>query len=259
VTRLLASVRTADEALLAVAGGADIIDAKEPATGALGNVAPETLAAIVRAVAGRRPVSATIGDLPLEPEPVRDAVLATSAAGADIVKIGLFEGDLDGVLGALRPIVQRGVRLVAVLFADRNPDLDGVVARCAEAGFFGAMLDTAAKGAGPLTAHLDPPRLADFVAGGRRRGLVTGLAGSLRLGDVAALAPLGADYLGFRSALTRGGRAGALDPAALGALRAALDDAQRAPRSSATATAGATSLTASPMSGPAPTTASNAL
>ena len=43
---LLASVRSAGEAQVAVAGGADLIDAKEPARGALGAVDADVVSAI---------------------------------------------------------------------------------------------------------------------------------------------------------------------------------------------------------------------
>src|SRR5438067_2429694 len=59
--RLLVSVADAAEARAALAGGADIIDAKEPRHGALGAVAPDVLRAIRNAVAVRRPVSAALG------------------------------------------------------------------------------------------------------------------------------------------------------------------------------------------------------
>ena len=38
MTRLLVSVRSVDEALVAAAGGADFIDLKEPSQGALGGL-----------------------------------------------------------------------------------------------------------------------------------------------------------------------------------------------------------------------------
>ena len=243
MSRFLASVRSAAEAELALAGGADIIDAKEPALGALGRVPPAVLRAIVARVAGRVPVSATIGDVELRPEVVRTAVEATSKDGADIVKIGVFPGDLDGTLRALAPLAAKGIKLVAVLFADRAPDLMRIPARCAESGFYGVMLDTAGKSTGPLTAHQGRQALAGFVAHARRLGLVSGLAGSLRLGDIPELASVGADYLGFRSALTAGTRQGDLDPAALRGVRQALD------RSSATAAAGAMSATSAARDG----------
>jgi uncharacterized protein (UPF0264 family) len=235
MTGMLASVRSAAEAAIAVAGSVDIIDAKEPSGGALGCVEPATLRAIVREVGGRCPVSATIGDLELAPDGVLAAVEATARNGADIVKIGVFPGALTPTWAALRPLTRRGLRLVAVMFADRAPDLWGVPTLCAEAGFYGVMLDTADKASGPLTAHLDRPALAGFVSLARSLGLVSGLAGSLRLGDIPGLASLGADYLGFRSALTVAGRAGALDTAALRAVRQALD------KSKAAAAAGAMS------------------
>jgi dihydroneopterin aldolase len=242
MTGLLASVRSAAEAALAIAGGADIIDAKEPAAGALGRVEGDVLRAILREVAGRRRVSATIGDLDLRPTAVAAAVEATAAGGADIVKIGVFPGALEATWAALQPLARHGLRLVAVMFADRAPDLVELPKRCAEAGFFGIMLDTADKAAGPLAAHLDREALADFVAHARSLGLASGLAGSLRLTDIRSLAPLGADYLGFRSALTLAGRSSRIDAAALRAVREALDQAAPSRESSrAMATAGAIS------------------
>jgi len=237
MTSLLASVRSAGEAAIAVTGGADIIDAKEPSAGALGRVEPTLLRGIVREVAGRCPVSATIGDLELSPDIVSAAVEATAEDGADIVKVGVFQGALAATWAALRPLARRGLRLVAVMFADRAPDLIGIPTRCAEAGFYGVMLDTADKTAGPLTAHLDHEALLAFVHRARGLGLASGLAGSLRLRDIPDLASLGADYLGFRSALTVGGRSGGLDAAALRGVRQALDSSR------ATATAGAISAT----------------
>ena len=48
--RLLVSVTSAAEASAALAGGADVIDAKDPRRGALGAVSPQTLRAILAAV-----------------------------------------------------------------------------------------------------------------------------------------------------------------------------------------------------------------
>jgi (5-formylfuran-3-yl)methyl phosphate synthase len=238
MTLLLASVRSADEALTACAGGADIIDLKEPAAGALGRLPDATIAAVLRAVAGRKPTSATIGDMPLEPHRVRGAVLEMAATGVDIVKLGVFAGDAPATLAALAEPARDGIRLVAVFFADQRPDLD-ILPQCADAGFFGVMLDTADKRAGPLTRHLAVAALARFVADARRHGLLVGLAGSLSAAEVPALLPLAPDYLGFRSALAVGGRSGPLDAVAVAKLRLALGQAPLA--SSATATAGAQS------------------
>ena len=85
-TRYLVSVRSPDEARIALAGGADIVDAKEPSHGALGAVSPAAIAAIVEVVAGARPVSATIGDCDLEDAAER--VRATAGLGVNYVKVG---------------------------------------------------------------------------------------------------------------------------------------------------------------------------
>jgi len=60
--RLLVSVAHADEVEAALAGGADIVDAKDPLRGALGAVSPSVLGAIARALGGRRPLSVALGD-----------------------------------------------------------------------------------------------------------------------------------------------------------------------------------------------------
>jgi uncharacterized protein (UPF0264 family) len=72
--------------------------------------------------------------------------------------------------------------------------------------------------------------LADFVAAVHLRGIMAGVAGSLRIADAPALRSLGADFAGFRGALTRGDRAAALDARLLRQLRRRL-----APRAEARA------------------------
>jgi uncharacterized protein (UPF0264 family) len=184
-------------------------------------------------------LSATAGDLPMQPALVGERVEAIAALGVHFVKVALLpEGDRGGCLAALAAVAARGRRIVVVLFADRAPELD-LVERVADAGLAGIMLDTADKSGGGLRRHLDSAFLASFVRRARARGLLTGLAGSLLREDVPALLPLGADYLGFRGALCAAGRAGSLDPLALAAIRAALGRAQPVASNAATAAAGA--------------------
>jgi uncharacterized protein (UPF0264 family) len=61
--KLLVSVRSMEEAQAALEGGADLIDIKEPNRGPLGKARDSVIAAIVEVVAGRRPVSAAMGEL----------------------------------------------------------------------------------------------------------------------------------------------------------------------------------------------------
>jgi (5-formylfuran-3-yl)methyl phosphate synthase len=219
VTRMLASVATQGEVAQALALGADLIDLKDPGRGALGAWPLDAIPAVVRLVGGRKPVSATIGDLPMRPMLLAEAAERTAGTGIDIVKVGFFPGgDRAGCIEALGGLARRGVQLVAVLFADRERDLS-LVPALAAAGFHGVMLDTADKRAGGLRDHLDDAELDRFVRLGRRSGLLTGLAGSLGLDDVAPLAVLRPDYLGFRGALCRGAeRMAGLEPAAFQAI-----------------------------------------
>jgi uncharacterized protein (UPF0264 family) len=200
--KLLVSVTDAAEAALAVAAGADLIDAKDPAAGALGALPPDRIDAIVATVAGRRTVTAVIGDLD-DPAAILAAARATAATGVDMVKIGLYPGpDRARLLADLGRQHAGGVRLVGVMLADRDPD-PSLVAVAADAGFAGIMMDTAGK-AGSLRGLLPPAALAAFVALGHRHGLMVGLAGSLRIADIDALAALGPDLLGFRGGLCEG-------------------------------------------------------
>ncbi len=223
VTLFLASVRDAAEAGIALQARADIVDVKEPANGALGAADRVTIEAIIAVVGGRAPVSATIGDLPMQPATISDAVLAQAAAGVDYVKFGLFPGgDPKGCLTGLAPIT-RNVRLIMVLFADNLPSFDAVSAAAA-IGICGVMLDTADKSSGSLHDHLDLRALSGFVSETKAHGLAVGLAGSLAAGDVPALLGLQPDLLGFRGALCGGARNASLDPLSCAAIRASIPE-----------------------------------
>lgn len=214
MTRMLASVTTLDEARLGLCAGADVIDLKNPSAGALGALPLQTVGEVVRAIDGRRLVSATVGDLPMEPDSLAAAATCMAATGVDFVKIGFFaRGDHQACIAALAPLAQSAA-LIAVFFADQQPDLD-LLHPLAAAGFRGVMLDTANKGGGSLRAHLDDSSLAVFVERARLLRLMSGLAGSLRATDVAPLLALQPDFLGFRGALCRASsRTATLDHAA---------------------------------------------
>ena len=226
MTRLLASVTNSTEAEQAIDGGADLIDLKDPARGALGALPLEQIAAICALVAGRRPVSATIGDLPADPSLTGELIRATAGTGVDYVKVGFFTRQ--HVAACLPTIGAAAPRcaLVAVLFADRCPDLRDLSPFVA-AGCAGVMLDTADKSAGVLLDHLDLCQLSDFVAHARELNLLCGLAGSLRQVDIATLMPLAPGYLGFRGALCQAGRREqVLDQDRLRSIRRAIDATQ---------------------------------
>ncbi|MER0239368.1 (5-formylfuran-3-yl)methyl phosphate synthase [Fulvimarina sp. MAC8] len=217
--RFLASVSGPDEALVALRGGADIIDLKNPADGALGAVSPELIEQTIAAVGGRRPVSAVAGNCPMEPEAVRAAI--EPRLEADFVKIGLFPASSEATEAVVEAAADYSDRclLIAVLFADQVPDF-GILGKLAKVGFSGVMLDTMEKSAGGLTRHLSSARLQEFVARAREHNLMVGLAGSLEAPDIPRLSPLTPDFLGFRGALTAGGRDAEVDEGRVGEIAA---------------------------------------
>lgn len=204
VTRFLASVRDPAEAETVLAAGADIVDLKDPTQGALGAVAPDVIEACVVRIAGRAPVSATVGDLPMGPETVARAVAATAALGVDDVKLGLTPGgDPENCFARLRA-QDLPTGLILVVFADALPAFDPVEAAL-QAGARGLMLDTAGKGEGALPDHMSLAAIGAFVEAARGAGLMTGVAGSLKAAHVPQLLALKPDVIGFRGALCRDG------------------------------------------------------
>src|SRR5262249_44394778 len=69
MTQLLVSVRAPAEVAPALAGGAALIDVKEPSRGPLGKADDAVIAAVLAAVAGRCPVSAAMGEVARAPLP----------------------------------------------------------------------------------------------------------------------------------------------------------------------------------------------
>ena len=220
MTRMLASVTGPEEAEIVLSAGADLIDLKDPSRGALGAQPVSVVRETVAAVAGRRPVSAVTGDLPMEPATVLAAATAMAETGVDYVKVGMFPGgDAVSCIRALTPLAAR-VRLVSVQFADRAPDLS-LPAVVAEAGFFGAMLDTATKSSGRLLDHMELPALRRFVDMCTQLDLLSGLAGSLEAPDIPRLLLLRPGFLGFRGALCGAdGRAARIVPESVRQIRA---------------------------------------
>lgn len=220
MTRFLASVRNLSEADIVLEHGADIVDLKEPARGALGAVDVFTLKQVVQRVAGRSPISATIGDIPIDADMIRNAASQRFEAGAEYVKVGLFPGrNVAGMVSTLSQELGAGHALVAVLFADLDPQLR-ILPLLADCGFAGVMLDTAKKASGSLCDHASGNCLTEFIKSSHELGMFCGLAGSLDRDDVSRLLPLRPDYLGFRGALCRAGRTTTIDASLVREMRA---------------------------------------
>ena len=187
--QLLVSVADAADAAAAVDGGADIIDAKDPSRGPLGPVTASALSAILAAVAGRRPVSAALGDL-------GDGANAPvgSLAGITFVK-------------TTAPARIAGCALVLAAYADASGWQD-VIEVAADHGARGVLLDSRDKKGPGLFELLDEEALASWVEAAHAAGLIAALAGRLTADDLPRAAALGADIAGVRGAACEGGRSG---------------------------------------------------
>ena len=211
--KILVSVRSVEEALLAVAGGADFIDLKEPGAGALGGLPIATIRAIVDALrrhAGGRPVSATIGDVPMhEALRIAQCVEAVGGCGVDYVKVGIER--VPQARAVLDLLAASGLPVVPVFIADQGLDPDHVAHACA-LRFPAVMADTADKRAGSLFDALPIDQLQRFVSMVREAGALVGLAGALRIAHEPLLRALAPDFAGFRTAVCVADRNSALDP-----------------------------------------------
>jgi uncharacterized protein (UPF0264 family) len=199
------SVRDPAEAEAALLAGADLIDAKDPERGALGALDPATVAAIMARLPETGVETSAVADS-------AESLAAMARSGARWVKHGIVRALWDDSAGLARIAGSVPGRVIAVLFAEDEPGA-ALVPALAEAGFAGAMIDTAGKSGVRLPDLFEPAELSAFVGACRAHGLLCGLAGSLRIGDIPSLSAAAPDYLGFRGGLCRGfDRTNGIDP-----------------------------------------------
>ena len=225
MTRLLVSVRDADEARIAIAGGCDIIDLKEPHAGPLGACTLEVMKEVIDEVAGRVPISAACGELV---EHGSDFTLLKSLPeGLKLAKIGpaqcIRESDISSELppnelhwtSRLRAgwaALPRDIGRVAVAYADwrdcRAPNPGRQLAMAAEGGCEYFLLDTYRKTHSVLTVA-SRADLAQWMQQATSLGMQTVLAGSLQIGDIPAVTRrFRPDVIAVRGAVCDGDRAG---------------------------------------------------
>jgi uncharacterized protein (UPF0264 family) len=236
--RLLVSVRSAAEVAPAVAGGAEIIDAKEPSLGSLGAVSAATLRAIVLALPSALPLSVALGD-PADAASVTEAFAPLAGvaphARETYVKLGLASvRDVTGAEAVIAAALEAASRaparpaVIVVAYADHAaagaPPRDVVSRLAAAAGAHGVLLDTWMKDGRDLFHHVGPSELRRWVVDAKREGLLVALAGSLSAEGLQHVAELPADVVGVRGAACAGGREGAVSEERVRRLRSRLDE-----------------------------------
>jgi uncharacterized protein (UPF0264 family) len=216
--KLLISSTNEKEALEAIAGGAGIIDVKNPKEGALGANFPWVIKRIREITPKNIEVSCALGDVPNLPCSVSLAALGAATTGVDYVKVGLYgtktnEEAIYLMQNATKAAkdYNSSIKIVATGYADAkrigsvDPLLVPDIARKAEVDL--AMIDTAVKDGKNLFTFLTVDQLGSFVDAAHDYGLKAALAGSLRKQDLPVVYALGADVVGLRgAACTHGDR-----------------------------------------------------
>ncbi len=215
MTKLLVSARNAEEAAVALRGGADVIDVKEPRRGPLGPADPAVWREIQSVVGNATITSAALGELLQDPV----EALAAQAIGFAFAKIGLggcksyphWRAKWDRAVNAL----PRNVLAVPVAYADHisadSPKIGEVLHLAADSPAKLLLIDTFNKSSGCLTDHLSYKVLTSLLHQAEELNVQLALAGSLQLGDIEKLLPLAPAYIGVRGAACSGGRDGAID------------------------------------------------
>jgi (5-formylfuran-3-yl)methyl phosphate synthase len=215
--RLLVSVVATEEVAAAVRGGADIIDVKNPAEGALGASVPHIIRQVRAHTPASIPVSATLGDLPHLPGTAALAALGAASCGIQFVKVGLMgsRNPADAIV-LLRDACQAvrdhnaAVQIIACGYADGDQigalPPHALPAVAIEAGADGCLLDTYRKGNGTLVTCLTDGQLRRFVIDCRQAGLLCALAGSLTVENLPLVSACRPDIIGVRTAACQGGR-----------------------------------------------------
>jgi uncharacterized protein (UPF0264 family) len=209
--KLLISPKNETEAAEAIAGGADIIDVKNPKEGPLGANFPWIIKRIRQITPENIEVSCTLGEVPNLPGSMSLAALGAATTGVNYVKAGLYGLKTPEEAVYLMQSVTKAakdynpsIKVVASGYADAaristiDPLLVPEIAHKAKADI--AMIDTAIKDGKGLFAFLTQPQLRRFVEATHGYGLKAALAGSLKKEDLPLVYALGADVVGLRGA-----------------------------------------------------------
>ena len=232
--RLLVSPMNMEEAHAALAGGADILDVKNPKEGSLGANFPWVIRSVADLARGKVPVSATIGDMEFKPGTASLAALGAASSGADYVKAGLLgvktcdqaEEMLKAIVRAVKDLDPKK-KVVASGYSDylRVGSISPMLlpAAASEAGADVVMVDTAIKDGKPTFDFMCDKDLADFIELGHSNDLEVALAGSIGFPHLETLLRLQPDIIGVRGIVCGGDRRSAVKEELVVKVKSALE------------------------------------
>lgn len=226
--RLLVSVRSAEEALRAIDGGAEIVDVKEPAKGSLGMATLDCIAQIrdtIAAKAGRLsqvnhangysaiPLSVALGEsvewdcsgpIPSLPDGIRFAKLGLS----QYKNRNHWWKEWLNVREEFQRRSSSQLTWIAVAYADcdqsKSPGIDQVLSAAIDTGCRGMLVDTFSKEGKNLLDSIDVESLAALAERCHSSGLFIAIAGKLSAESISKLSDVAADVLAIRSAACMG-------------------------------------------------------
>ena len=215
--KLLVSPINTEEAKAAANGGADIIDVKNPKEGSLGANFPWVIRSVKEAVNSIRPISATIGDMNYKPGTASLAALGAAVAGAEYVKVGLYdiqtrEQALDMAEHVVKSVKDYDPTRKVVIsgYSDykriNSIPVSELPSVCAECGADVVMMDTGIKDGRSTFEFMTNDELSSFVSSAKDLGLQTAIAGTIKFEDMDALNQIGPDIIGIRGCVCGGDR-----------------------------------------------------
>lgn len=199
MTKMLATVRSPEEADIALQCGADIIDVP---TSDL-----EALQPYAKAARGKAVLCATLPQAPL-------ASRAGELAGAGLGFIGI-PVEASTPLHSL-PDLPGSTRWMAVVHVDRTRDLPDISGLSSQ-GFAAIMLDT--SNGSRLLNHVSLAQIDAYVRECHALSILVGIAGALETPDIPRLLSFQLDILGFREALFDTAHSGAISVEAASRIR----------------------------------------
>lgn len=249
--QLLVSVRSAAEASVALAGGCQILDVKDPSRGSLGRADDSVVEQVLQtgAAAGVS-VSAAMGEVAEYSKSLGvtdDRRLPNSFAGLSFTKLGLaslsrdrnwsarWEDTMSFLADGIRTRCDNDVpNWVAVVYADwqaADAPSPGAIVDCVLSSsestsnpIAGVLVDTWSKKSGRLFDSLTVEQLSELADSVQQSGRFFAVAGRLTARMLPKLASVRPDIVAVRSAACRNEeRTSSVDAAAVRALRTEID------------------------------------
>lgn len=268
VPQLLVSVRSANEAIAASAGGCQILDVKEPSFGSLGKADNDVIEQVLQTgLTAGIPVSAALGEVtdysPMPRSENLNEGLPESLWQLSFTKLGLAGLSLDSKWSARwqdamssltesfpEDRVRSGHQWVAVIYADWEqaaaPSADAIVdcvlssRLSSDTQIAGVLVDTWSKKSGRLLDALDVEYLRDLAAAVQHSGRFFAVAGRLTSSMLSELNSIQPDVVAIRSAACRNeDRTSTIDETAVREFRTSVDRAFSLPTTEQTLSIGA--------------------